>query len=266
MSSAPLPPGLAEVAEALSACGWVRRVVALGETTSTNDVARALAADGAPDGTIVIADVQSAGRGRLGRAWHSPPGVGLYLSALLRPGGPLDSVGRYGLVAAVAACEACREVAGSEVTLKWPNDVVAAGRKLAGILSEARSDGSAIDLVVGIGVNVNHAAHDFTDELRDQAVSLRQLRRGERVDRAALAARVVEIWGDLLDGLRRGSWPEAAERFLRYAPHARGARVRLASGARGVTDGLDHAGALRVSTDSGVVAVHAGESVAVVEG
>lgn len=266
MTRALLPPDLAGIEKALSACAWVRRVVAVAETPSTNDLARALAADGAPEGTIVIADVQTAGRGRLGRTWHSPPGVGLYLSALLRPPEPLESVGRYGLVAAVAACEACRELAGPDVTLKWPNDLVASGKKVAGILSEARTIGTAIDLVVGAGVNVNHDARDFPEALRDQAVSLRQLRGGEPVDRAALTVALVTRWGDLVDALRRGSWPEAADRFLRYAPHARGARVRLASGARGITDGLDHAGALRVATESGVVAVHAGESVALVEG
>jgi BirA family biotin operon repressor/biotin-[acetyl-CoA-carboxylase] ligase len=131
-------------------------LIALGDVASTNDQARRLAAEGAPDGTLVWARSQSAGRGRYGRSWSSPPG-NLYLSLLLRPACAPAAALQLGFVGAVALGAALeRRVAGSALAFKWPNDVLLGGRKIAGILLEsATGAGGALDwLVIGMGVNL----------------------------------------------------------------------------------------------------------------
>ncbi len=243
----------------------MRRVVVTATTGSTNDDARRLAADGAPDGTVVVAERQTAGRGRLGRAWDSPARAGLYLSILLRPEEPLERIGRYAIAAATACGETCRSFSDDRVVLKWPNDVVAERRKLAGILSELRQSPSGIELVVGIGINVNHDPGDFPEALRGTAISLRMLRAGAPVDREEVAAGLMRALAGAIGRIRSGGWREVVDRFLRYAPAAEGRRVRLAAGDEGVTRGLDPSGALRVATASGVVLVHASDSLAVIE-
>ena len=237
----------------------------LQSTASTNDDVRRLVSEGAPEGTVVVAERQWAGRGRLGRTWESPDRVGLYLSILLRPDEPPEHLGRYPIAAAVAVCETCRRFAGDRVGLKWPNDVLAGGRKLAGVLAEMRQGGSGAELTLGIGINVEQSAADFPGALRVWATSLRLLGNGVAVERDAVAAALLETLASTIEELRRGAWKEVAERFLRYAPDAQGKRVRLAAGGEGLTRGLDASGALRVATENGIVLVHGTDSVAVIE-
>lgn len=246
--------------------GGAGTVVVLGEVGSTNDEVKRLAVAGAPAGTVVIADRQTAGRGRLGRRWHSPPGAGLYLSLLLRPDEPLDRIGRYAISAAVAVREACARFVASGLALKWPNDLLGSGRKLAGILAEARTGDGGTELVIGIGVNVAQRAHDFPADLDVPATSLALLSGGAPPERERVASAVLESLADVEAALARGAWDEIAERFERYAPAARGAAVRLASGERGTTAGLDRSGALRIRTPSATVLVHAGESIRAIGG
>jgi BirA family transcriptional regulator, biotin operon repressor / biotin---[acetyl-CoA-carboxylase] ligase len=128
--------------------------VDLVECGSTNDEAARLARAGAPRGTVVIAETQRAGRGREGRAWASPRGVGLYLSAVLRPPLPLVDVPPMTLAIGIACCDAARLYAPA-VVLKWPNDLLVGGRKLGGVLVEAQSQGSRLEsVIVGIGINL----------------------------------------------------------------------------------------------------------------
>ncbi|MFN4281992.1 MAG: biotin--[acetyl-CoA-carboxylase] ligase [Alphaproteobacteria bacterium] len=132
------------------------RLVRLGETASTNDDARRLAAEGSPEGALVWAERQNAGRGRRGRRWESPPG-NLYMSILLRPSVPLMQAGQIGFLAALAIAESCAALLPHRaVACKWPNDVLIAGKKVAGLLleSEAQADGTVDWLVLGLGVNV----------------------------------------------------------------------------------------------------------------
>ena len=239
----------------------VRRIVVLRTTGSTNDDARRLAAEGASEGTVVFAEHQTEGRGRLGRSWDSPAGAGLYLSVLLRPTEPAECIGRYPIAAAVAVCTACRAFAGDCAVLKWPNDVLADTAKLAGVLSELRHGASGAELVLGIGVNANQSGEDFEPSLRGNATSLRMLRGGVTVDREAVAVALLQALFTAVALLRTDGWTEVVEQFLRYAPQATGRRVRLAAGGEGQTDGLDASGALRVATANGIVLVHAGESV-----
>jgi BirA family biotin operon repressor/biotin-[acetyl-CoA-carboxylase] ligase len=253
------------LSERLAHVPFVHRIVVLETTGSTNDEARRLASGGASEGTVILAERQTAGRGRHGRRWESPEGTGMYLSILLRPADPLDRIGRYAIGAAVAVCAACRAQAGDRVVLKWPNDVLAEGRKLAGVLAEMRQGGSGAELVLGIGINVNQAAEDFPTALRGTATSLRIVGGGANIDRTTVAATLLEALAGTIAQIRGDGWREVAGRFLRYAPDATARRVRLATGAYGLTDGLDDSGALKVATDDGLVLVHASESIAIEE-
>jgi BirA family biotin operon repressor/biotin-[acetyl-CoA-carboxylase] ligase len=253
------------LAERLTHVAFVQRIVVLETTRSTNDDARRLASGGAREGTVVLAEGQTAGRGRLGRSWDSPNRTGLYLSILLRPTDPINRLGRYAIAAAVAVGSACRTFAGDRVLLKWPNDVLVDRGKVAGVLAEMRQGPSGAELVLGVGVNVNQLALDFPAELRNSATSLRIARGGAQLDRTIVAATLLEGLATTITQIRGDGWREVADQFLRYAPHATGRRVRLAAGGRGLTDGLDATGALRVATANGIVLVHASESVAIEE-
>jgi BirA family biotin operon repressor/biotin-[acetyl-CoA-carboxylase] ligase len=145
----------------------------LSKTTSTNSVAREQARKGAKSGFLVAASQQSRGRGRLGRAWESSPGLGLYISILVRPEMPLAETGRLTILSSVAAADAVEAVSGLRPKIKWPNDLILKGRKLAGLLIETEPRGRDVAFaVVGIGINVRHQAGDFSDEVRPLATSL----------------------------------------------------------------------------------------------
>lgn len=143
---------------------------------STNDAARALAEQGAAHGTAVLAVEQTRGRGTKGRAWHSPSGLGLYASFILRGpgGGAVPSPHLIPLAAGLAASDAVRAASGVETRLKWPNDIIHDGKKLGGILSEGVCGGPGGDFaIVGIGLNLGHEPGDFPEGLRASSTSVR---------------------------------------------------------------------------------------------
>lgn len=250
---------LSRLRDRLNGVTFVRRLVVLERVESTNDEARRLAAEGAPAGTVVLAETQTAGRGRLGRTWYSPPADGLYLSVLLRPARPAGEMGRWSIMAAAAACLACREAGGSEIAVEWPNDVVWRGLKVAGTLVESRATGAvAGDLVIGTGFNVGQRAEQFPEELRGRAASLRMAGDGAPVERESLAAAYLRRLGALSAELERGSWESVLASWLPLAPNAAGRRVRVVPGEggdafTGTTRGLDASGALRVERDDGPI-------------
>jgi len=175
-----------------------REVLCFGSLASTNTHLKQLALEGAAEGTVVIAEHQTAGRGRMDRTFQSPAGKGLYLSVLLRPDLPPERFLPVTALAGVAVCDAVERLCGERPGLKWPNDPVLRGRKLAGILTElvTGEDGKPA-IVVGIGVNVSQMGEDFTTDVADMATSL--AREGLQVSREALAA---ELLGQL-DGMYR---------------------------------------------------------------
>jgi BirA family transcriptional regulator, biotin operon repressor / biotin---[acetyl-CoA-carboxylase] ligase len=155
---------------------------------STNTYATRLAREGAREGTAVIADSQSGGKGRLGRSWVSPSGVNLYLSVILRPPVPPATVPQLNLLAAVAVAETIVRVSGLTPAIKWPNDVLVEGKKVCGILAEMQTEAGALrSVVLGIGVNLNAQLSAFPQELHDKASSL-FLCGGRLIDRSAFAA------------------------------------------------------------------------------
>ena len=232
---------------------------------STNDVALALAAQGDRDGAIVIADEQTAGRGRRGRAWFSPAGSGLYVSVVLAPGrarsDPARATTLLTVTAGVALAEAIEDVTALRVDIKWPNDLVVARRKLAGILAESTGSAAApaATLVIGYGINVNATA--YPPELGDRATSL-ETELSRPIDRAALCAETLASlsrrYADLLDG----RFDAILDAWRDRAPSSRGARVTWqgASGTQtGITAGIDDRGALLVRVGDRIERLVAGE-------
>ncbi len=220
---------------------------------STNDLAAAAGEQGAAEGLCVIADRQAAGRGRRGRAWVSLPGVGLYASVLLRPPLPAERLPLLTLAAGVAAAAAVGEVAGTPARLKWPNDVLLGGRKVAGILAEGTMlGGAAAQAVVGVGINCNHRREDFPEELRDSASSL-ALEAGRPIERHALAAALFNALDDWYQVLSRGEAQRVVE-ASRAASAVLGREVSVLAGGelwRGAALDIDESGALLVRDAAG---------------
>lgn len=163
----------------------------LEEVDSTNTYAKQLALQGAADGTVVLAQRQTAGRGRLGRSFQSDAPLGLYLSVLWRLDVAAEELMILPALAAVAACRAVERVCFCKPEIKWPNDLLLQGKKIGGILTESVWDAEQCATVVGIGINVSHKREDFAPELREMAASLQMLL-GEDVSRSALAAALIE--------------------------------------------------------------------------
>lgn len=167
-------------------------VAAFAEAGSTNDVARALAEDGAPAGLLVMTEHQTAGRGRMRRPWTDLPGRSLLLSFVLRPAPAQRAApGTLPLRVGLATATALHQVAGINARIKWPNDVVVDGRKLAGILCEATTAGGGTVIIAGIGINVLQRAEDWPEELRDHAVSVAQVAGPMAPGRAAVLHAVI---------------------------------------------------------------------------
>ena len=228
---------LAGVERALKTRTLGRRVVYLTSTHSTMDVARAEAEAGAPDGTAVLAEEQTSGRGRFGRTWVSPAGRNIYVTLLLRP--PLAALRSLSIVAPLAVAEAVQDVAGLDARIKWPNDVLVGGRKLSGTLIESEVSGAEVRYsLVGIGVNVNFDV-DSESEIGEIATSVKR-ELGREVSReetlAALLNRFEALYGD----------PVAAHREWRQRLETLGREVKVRFGDQ-VYEGLAEAGAVMAS-------------------
>ncbi len=140
---------------------------------STNQQARMLASQGYSEGTVVVADMQTDGRGRRGRSWYSPAGQGIYISLILRPRISLKEISRISLIPAVALAETLQEELGLDARIKWPNDILINHKKIAGVLSEAVTDMDGVEFVViGMGLNINNSTSDFPDDFRTVPTSI----------------------------------------------------------------------------------------------
>lgn len=189
-----------------------REVLWLEETDSTNLVCRRMAAEGAPEGLAVLARKQTAGRGRRGRNFQSTEDLGMYLSILLRPTRGLEELSNMTAWVAVAVCDGVERSCGVRPEIKWINDIILNGKKLGGILTELGLEQGKMDhLVVGIGINVNHAPEDFDPELRAMATSL-SMELPEAPDMVALAAHVIRA----LDEMYAAFPAKKAEYLARY--------------------------------------------------
>ena len=286
MRAEPLPPDIAaHVAARAEALGpFARHSQYYPCITSTNDVAARLADAGAAEGTWVVADEQSAGRGRRGRTWVSPPGAGLYLSVIFRPPTIAGAGGAAAvrddrvtplltLMAGVAAAQGVRAATGLAPGLKWPNDLViepigersgfSRFRKLAGILAEASATGGELQsVVIGIGINLTSAAYPPDVEARATSI---EGELGRPIERAAVLVEVLIALAAWRRALGDGRQGELLDAWRALAPSSRGRRVRWKATADraigGITQGIDDTGALLVKTDAGVERIIAGDVV-----
>lgn len=248
---------------AARARGLGRHIRWLDSTGSTNDVAAQLAESGADEGHMVVAERQSAGRGRHGRVWFSPPGAGLYVSVIMRPAsamGEENPVGLLTLAAGVAIAEAVRSVTRLPAQIKWPNDIVVGTRKLAGILAEAAVQGGTLQFIVlGFGLNLRTAA--YPPDLSARATSI-EAEAGRPVDPALMLAETIAALGDRYADLRAGRFDAILGAWRRIAARVPGARVEWDSPrgvVRGLAEDIDRHGALLVRVGTKLERVIAGE-------
>ena len=181
-------------------------LICLDQVDSTNNLLKRMALEGAAEGTVAVADQQTAGRGRLGRSFQSPPDTGIYLSFLLRPQTSPEQAVNLTACAAVAMCDAVEAACGLRPQIKWTNDILLARRKICGILTEMSVEGETGALqyiVLGIGVNVNQALDDFPEELRDLAGSV-AMAAGHPIDRGRLAAEIINAVDAMYAGWKAG--------------------------------------------------------------
>lgn len=252
--------------EALSSVGilaalgdhpWAANLKVLEVVDSTNTYAKRLAACGAPAGTVVVANQQTGGRGRLGRSFLSPKDCGIYLSVILRPHAAPDALLHLTALAAEAMCQAVENAVGLRPGIKWTNDLVVGTKKICGILTELsmEAESSRLDsIIIGIGLNCNHRPEDFPQELRPIASSL-AMELGHPVDRSRLAAEMIRQ----LARLDAECLTEKAEWIRRYAADCVtiGQEVQILKNGKAChahADGIDENAALRVTYDNGETA------------
>jgi len=229
-----------------------RNVLYFDETDSTNTEAKKAAEAGAPHGTLAVADYQSMGKGRRGRSWTSPHGVGIWMSIMIRPNLHPSCASMLTLVAALAVADGIKKVCGLDSKIKWPNDIVVNGKKVCGILTEMSTELDCINYVVtGIGINANTG--EFPEDIRDVATSL-LLETGERVKRSQLIAAVMEAfeqyYGRFMENENMSGLLEEYNSLLANRDNM--VRV-LAPGSEytGTALGIDETGELLVRMESG---------------
>jgi BirA family biotin operon repressor/biotin-[acetyl-CoA-carboxylase] ligase len=261
-----MPPDVRRALEPLTARlrDFARRVHWLDATTSTNDVAAHFAERGAPEGTVVAAESQTAGRGRMGRAWFSPPGAGLYVSIVLRPPGTVSAhrnpAALLTLASGVAIVEGVRAVTGLPAEIKWPNDVVIGKRKLAGILAESTAQGGVLHhVILGFGVNLQPAA--YPPDVARRATSI-EAETGRAADRAQLFAEILAALAERYADLQAGRFDAILTAWRELAPSLPSSIVEWDSPAglrRGRAEDIDTDGALLVRVEGRVERLIAGE-------
>nr|WP_320146425.1 biotin--[acetyl-CoA-carboxylase] ligase [uncultured Anaeromusa sp.] len=250
-----------EIRAGLSTQFFGKQIVHFFDTSSTNNEAKRLAADDVVEGTIVVSEAQTLGRGRLNRGWFSPPGGGVWVSVILRPPFPPQEAPKCTLMAAVATVEAIREMSGLNCGIKWPNDILWQGRKLVGILTEMSAEMDAINFIVlGIGINVSLQESDFPAELREigTSVSMGAKREISRVELLQKLLERLEYWYQVV---KQEGFEPVLEAWRRESVTL-GQPVRVLAGEEtydGVAEELAEDGSLLVRTENGLRRVLAGD-------
>ena len=251
----------AEITKDLGTALVGKKIICYDAVDSTNLVLKQLAHEGAEDGTVVVADSQGTGRGRMERHFFSPPGKGIWVSILLRPTFLPQDAPKCTLMAAVAVARAMERF-GLHAAIKWPNDIIHEGRKLVGILTEMSAEMDRVDyVVIGIGINVNIAREDFPEELRDTATSLMQMK-GTPLPRVAFLQELLRAVDVLYQEVQREGFAPVLAAWRKYAVTL-GQTVRVIGPAgeefEGVAADIDADGALFVDTKMGRRRVLAGD-------
>lgn len=232
-------------------------------TDSTNNQVRRLVEEGAPEGTLCVADVQTAGKGRRGRKWETPAGIAIAMSFALKPKFDPSKASMITLLAALSSCRAVEELTGRCPQIKWPNDLVMNKKKLNGILTEMMMEADYIQqIIVGIGFNVHHEPKDFPEELQEKATSL-WLECGEHYSRAKLVALVMKYFSDYYAQFEKEQSLAFVQEEYNSLLVSLGKEVRIITPGEewtGISEGINETGGLMVKTESGEVKeVTAGE-------
>lgn len=227
-----------------------------GEVPSTQDLARAAAEKGAPEGFLVVAEQQNSGRGRMGRSWVSPYGKGIWMSMVLRPQVPIHCAPQLTLLTAAALCRSLRRVTGLPIGIKWPNDLLIEGRKISGILLESAAEDERLKYIIaGVGISVNLMEQDYPEDVLQKAVSLR-IAGGRSFNRTAIIADFLSEWEQLYELFLKEGFTAIAAIWESMAVSL-GKTVKLVTPQgeiTGVPESLDESGAIRVRREDGSLA------------
>jgi len=214
LSKASDPITADEIRQGLSSKVFGKKdIIFLNETDSTNTRAKELAAQGAPEGTLIIAEKQTKGRGRRGRSWFSPPGGGIYFSLILRPVISPSETPRITLMTAVVLAETLISLMKLKLRIKWPNDILVNGKKLAGILTEISTEMDAVNyIVVGLGLNVNMRFEKFPQEIKENATSI-LIENGKRFPRVRLIQHYLKLYEKYYDMFKNNDFEPIMKRW-----------------------------------------------------
>ncbi|MFD1955699.1 biotin--[acetyl-CoA-carboxylase] ligase [Paenibacillus thailandensis] len=247
----------AELSDRLRTERFGRTLRLLDEVDSTQNVARKLAEDGAPEGTLVVAELQTQGKGRMGRSWISPYGKGIWMSMVLRPQVPIHFAPQLTLLTAVALCRSLMRVTGLTIGIKWPNDLQIEGKKISGILLESTAEDERLRYVIaGVGISANLEEDDYTPEVSDKATSLR-IAAGKPFDRTQIIADFMLEWEQLFNVYQSGGFDAIIPLWeaLSVSLHKPAVLLTPQGVIEGTPVGLDASGAIIVEKASGERAV-----------
>jgi BirA family biotin operon repressor/biotin-[acetyl-CoA-carboxylase] ligase len=238
-----------------------REVLSYRSLGSTNQLGFRLAEAGIKEGTLIVADEQTQGRGRMGRSWHSPPGLGLWTSIILRPNIPPFKAPGLSICAGLALAQTIRKLTGLDSRIKWPNDCLINGLKVGGILLELSAELDRTNFVIaGVGVNVNHLSKDFPKKLSGRATSIR-IEWGEEISRVKLLTSFLQRFESVyLDFKKKGLSPQ--RQLIKRFSSLLGKKVAVRFGRErieGLAQDIDDSGSLVIMTPKGERVVRAGE-------
>ncbi|RJE90075.1 biotin--[acetyl-CoA-carboxylase] ligase [Paenibacillus sp. 1011MAR3C5] len=232
------------------------------QVKSTQDSARELAESGAPEGTLVLAEEQTGGRGRMGRGWVSPQGKGIWMSMVMQPHVPIHCAPQLTLLTAVALCRSLRRMTGLPIGIKWPNDLLIRGKKISGILLESAAEDERLKYIVaGVGISVNLSEGDYPEELLAKATSLR-IEAGQPFNRSEIVTQFLQEWETLYDLFLQEGFSAIAALWESLSVSI-GQKVRLITPQgelEGTPVGLEESGAIRIErADGSLVAIFSAE-------
>lgn len=259
--SAPDQLTVVEISHGLRTQTFGRHILAYRSVQSTNDIAATQAEHGVVEGTIVVADQQTKGRGRLGRTWFSPPGTGIYLSIILKPKFPSEDAPGLSLMTALALAESLESFCPKGLKIKWPNDVLLGGRKVAGILTELSAEKNKIShVIIGVGINVNHGIGHFPNELKDTATSVRRYLK-HKVGRVALLQKFLLQFEREYSYYRKDRLAHGHRRLRQYSSLL-GQEVTVQAAQHrtsGIAQDIDNRGRLILESGGKLLSITAGE-------
>ncbi|MFC1668012.1 biotin--[acetyl-CoA-carboxylase] ligase [Chlamydiota bacterium] len=245
-----------EIAHGLTTNIVGKKIISYNSVPSTNDIAYELALNGAEEGTVVLAEYQTGGKGRLGRKWHAPTGKDILFSLVLRPSLEPYYITLLTVMSAIAVGECLqKELTTVPVAIKWPNDICINGKKICGILLEQKAEIDKIDFVIiGIGLNVNTEKEDFSQELTESAISLKIIQ-NKTIERIDLTRKLISYLDEKYQMIKEERFAELREEWLSFSnTHEKRIIIKQGKGIlEGDAIGIDEKGALLLREDNGII-------------